>query len=159
MRLAILAAAALLLTACAADPEQYSTESSPTTETAPVAESSTPTPDAHTACALFLNGEDSLLSRLAPAIKALGSEATQTQVDEMLDIHDDLETAADHAPDDIAAALREVDEPFADFAQQVQDGGGTINIDTSTVATDTTEVMRLCNVADFKISDEVPDVE
>lgn len=38
MRTAILAAAALTLTACAADPEQYSTESSSTTETASVAE-------------------------------------------------------------------------------------------------------------------------
>lgn len=124
-----------------------------------VSDLSTPTPDAHTACGLFLNGDESLMSRLAPAIKALGSEATQAQVDEMLDVHDDLETAVDHAPDDIAAAIREVDKPFADFAQQLGKEGGTINIDTSTVATDTTEIMRLCTGTGFQIGDTVPDVD
>lgn len=150
-----------LLTACASDPADYSTEgSSPVTEgDASAREPSTPTPDAHTACALFLNGEESLLERLAPAVKALGSNATQAQVDEMLDVHEALETSADHAPADIAAAILEVDAPFADFAQQVEDGGGTINIDTSTVATDTAEVMRLCRESGFTIGSSTPDVD
>lgn len=96
---------------------------------------------------------DSLMWRIPDAINGLDASATQEQVDAMLEVHNDLQVAANHAPDDLADALLKLDEPFADFAEQLRSSDPAISIHTGNVMTDVTDVMETCVDYGFRVSD------
>lgn len=144
-------AAVLALAACGspvpseAAPEaaEASEPASPSPEPSP---EPTEVPEGHAACAAFAeSGDSSLMQRVPGALTGIGDALGGEQLDELLTIHRGLEATAEDAPADLAAALQRLDEPFQEVADVVEAGGGDLNMDTSHVMEDVTDVLELCN--------------
>lgn len=143
---------------CAAEPESNAnptasavvTSSTPTPSPTPTP---TPTKDAIAACSIFGDGGSrSVMQRIPIALTSIGASLTSDQLDELLAINDALTDAIAVAPTDLAGALTSLNVPFQQAADVMDAGGGSLSMDTASVASDVTEVMTLCVGAGYTVS-------
>lgn len=140
--------AALVLAACGGsdEPDDAGTSSSSPSASTEAA------PDPLAACALvFDGGETSLFEQIPGALSSIGAQVTQEQTDQLVMIEGQLSNAIELADGELAAALTELNVPFAQFAEVVEAGGGSLELDTASVQTDITTVMQLCRDAGYTV--------
>ena len=146
----IAVATALALSGCGAASDNTGSTSTPTaspTKASTPTETPSPTPtvDALAACDVIGKGGDaSILNRIPTILTTIQSSATAEQQQEMLAIHAALEESAELAPIGLRMHIESLDEPFAQFAEVASNGGGSLTMDTSHVATDVTNFMGSC---------------
>lgn len=144
----------IALTACGSDDDVPDVESEEASPSPTPSASPPPTTDPLRACELMGDGGDeSVFFRIPGALSSVGSEVTDEQVDELLDIHSTIEDATELGDVPLSAALTKLNVPFAQFHEVVRQGGGDVSLDTSTVMVDVQAVMELCIDAGYTVSD------
>jgi hypothetical protein len=113
-----------------------------------------PTADAEATCEGIVGdpGDGSLISRIPDAILAIGDQLDEQTTAELIDINDNLGRALETAPPEYATVIRSLKEPFQQVQDVVSGGGGEINMDTSRVSADVTELMELCVADGYRVS-------
>jgi ABC-type Fe3+-hydroxamate transport system substrate-binding protein len=148
MRYVLLTVAALVaLTACSSTTDTATPSTAVTTTNSPTPVMVTPEPmSAREVCAEFVGVRDpnALLTRIPEVLTSLGPTVSEDAMQDMLDIHVELESLIDSAPSDLAAILREVDLPFQQAEDVYNGGGGSLRLDTSAAADGVVELVIQC---------------
>lgn len=143
-----------LLAACSAPetPDPVATTSAAPAPTATTTSAPPAEPDPLVACGvLFDGGDDSVVMRIPPALLAVGAKLGNEELAELLAIHESLTFAAKLAPSRLAERITSLNAPFVQVADLVMSGGGSLDMDTSNVAADVTEITTLCADAGYRI--------
>jgi hypothetical protein len=132
------------LTACAApenEPQSTSTATMPASE-APPPEPTELTEDGFASCEIFF--EAGLLERIPDALTSIGDSLGGSELDELLDINQVIGEAYEAAPAGVAGPLESLKQPFQQVEDVVDAGGGSLNMDTSHVMNDVSDLMEEC---------------
>lgn len=149
---------ALVLAGCTAAPTAApvaTTTSQPSAARSTSTPTPTPTPtaDALAACRLFGDGGDtSLMQRIPASLTGIGAKLDSARAAELLSINRGLLRAIAVAPPALKASLTSLNAPFQQVADVLGAGGGSLSMDTSHVASDAAQVMRLCAEAGYQVS-------
>ena len=123
------------------------TASAPKTQT-PVAVEK----DDLTACKILMGDDMKIMTDMPALITSIGDKTTPEQQDQLKDTHLKIEKAQKTAESGLAGHLASLDTPFKQAYDVMENGGGSIDLDTSHMANDVTNVMGDCAKAGYKIS-------
>lgn len=113
-----------------------------------------PVTDNLEACTRLLGDDMGTLSDMAQLLNEIRDEPTDEQIDGMLDMYDRFEDAKAYAEPGLALIMEELEEPFADFHDLYMGVGGTLELDMTDTAMDTTSLMSACVGAGYQASEQ-----
>ena len=134
------------LAACGRESE---TASAPKTQT-PVAVEK----DNLTACKILMGDDMKIMTDMPTLLTSIGDKTTPEQQDQLKETHLKIEKAQKTAESGLAGHLASLDTPFKQAYDVMENVGGSIDLDTSHMANDVTNVMGDCAKAGYKISND-----
>jgi hypothetical protein len=123
------------------------------TGSTPKASSATIKKDNLAACKTLLGDDMKIVTGIPDLITGIGDNATTKQQDQLEKTHLKIEDARKQAESGLAGHLASLDTPFKQAYDVMHGGGGSIDMDTSHVENDITNVMNDCADAGYKIAD------
>lgn len=136
--------------------DNASAETEPIIMPTPTPETTSPK-DVIAACHIMVggdSGDDGVIFVAPDLLNSIGSDMTDDQIYQMLDLNDQIVEATTMAPPELASYITEFGVPFAQLAEVMDDGGGEVHMDTSHVKDSVTDIMSSCADAGYDINQQ-----
>lgn len=104
------------------------------------------------ACKLLMGDDMKIMTDMPTLITSIGDKMTSEQQGQLKETHLKIEKARKVSESGLSGHLASLDTPFKQAYDVMGNGGGSIDMDTSHMANDITNVMGDCANAGYKIS-------